>query len=122
MSKRPRILIVDDHPLNVQILEDLLEDDYQLAMATSGEEALTLTTAFAPDLILLDVMMPGMDGYETCRRIRAMPISSYTKIIMVSAKAMPSEREQGFEAGADGYITKPFENADLMDKVRLSLG
>ena len=122
MSEQPRILIVDDHPINVLILGDLLEDDYQVATASSGEEALARMSEFAPDLILLDVMMPGIDGYELCRRIRRTPTSSHAKVIMVSAKAMPAEREHGLKAGADDYITKPFESADLLDRVRLLLG
>ena len=122
MSEQSRILIVDDHPINVDLLQELLEDDYQLATAASGEEALSRAADFGPNLILLDIMMPGMDGYETCRRIRATPALSHTKIIMVSAKALSEERQQGFEAGADDYITKPFENPELVNKVRLTLG
>ncbi len=121
MQQSDRILIVDDHPINIEILEELLEDDYQLATATSGEEALAIAPTFTPALILLDVMMPGIDGYETCRRIRATPDLSHTKIIMVSAKAMDSEQRQGYEAGADDYVTKPFNKHDLLTKVHAFL-
>jgi CheY-like chemotaxis protein len=121
MPEQPRILIVDDHPFNIELLEELLEDDYHVKTAVSGEEALSLAAHFVPDLILLDIMMPGMDGYETCRLIRATPTLCHTKIIMVSAKAMAEERAQGLEAGADDYITKPFEHSEFREKVRLSL-
>lgn len=116
-----RILIVDDHPTNLAILQEILSDDYLLAAATSGEEALALAPDFQPALILLDIMMPGIDGYEMCRRIRAFPALRHTKIIMVSAKGMLSERLQGYAAGADDYITKPFDAEELLAKVRVYL-
>ena len=116
-----RILIVDDHPTNIVILQEILSDGHVLAVATSGEEALALAPDFQPALILLDIMMPGIDGYETCRRIRALPALRHTKIIMVSAKGMLSERLHGYEAGADDYITKPFEAEELLAKVRVYL-
>lgn len=116
-----RILIVDDYPNNVMILEDVLGDDYTLATAASGEEALILAETFRPSLILLDIMMPGIDGYETCRRLRSSPSLRHTKIMMVSAKAMVTERLEGYEAGADDYITKPFDFEELREKVRVYL-
>jgi two-component system, sensor histidine kinase and response regulator len=121
MSHHNRILIVDDHPANVTLLEDILGDDYPLATAASGEEALATAAVFRPSLVLLDIMMPGLNGYETCRRMRANPDLCHTKIIMVSAKAMVSERLQGYEAGADDYITKPFDEDELLAKVRVYL-
>jgi two-component system sensor histidine kinase/response regulator len=121
MPHRDKILIVDDNPTNVVILEEMLDDKYQLATAASGEEALVIVSDFRPDLILLDLMMPGIDGYETCRRIRASPALCHTKIIMVSAKAMVEERLQGYEAGADDYVVKPFEVEELLAKVRVYL-
>jgi two-component system sensor histidine kinase/response regulator len=121
MQRQDRILIVDDNPVNVAILEEMLGDGYHLTTATSGEEALALTSDVRPDLILLDIMMPGIDGYETCRRIRATPALRHTKIIMVSAKALVAERLQGYKAGADDYVTKPFEEEELLAKVRVYL-
>lgn len=121
MPHHERILIVDDHPTNVILLEDILGDEYQLATATSGEQALTIAADFRPDLVLMDIMMPGLDGYETCRRMRAHPTVGHAKIILVSAKAMLSERLQGYEAGADDYITKPFDEDELLAKVRVYL-
>src|SRR5712691_2859157 len=121
MHPPSRILIVDDHPINIAILEELLGETYQLAVATSGEEALDIAVAFHPALILLDIMMPGINGYETCRRLRAIPALSTCKIIMVSAKAMVSERLHGYEAGADDYVTKPFDAQEFLAKVRVYL-
>ncbi|MFO1433075.1 MAG: response regulator [Candidatus Competibacteraceae bacterium] len=121
MSTKEKILIVDDNPTNIEILEEYLEDDYELAIATSGEEALQKAATFQPALILLDIMMPGMDGYEVCRRIRAHPQLCQAKIIIVSAKAMLTERLEGYTAGADDYITKPFDEEELLAKVRVYL-
>lgn len=121
MQRRHRILIVDDNAINVAILEAILGEDYCLGIATSGEEALEVIHSFQPALVLLDIMMPGIDGYETCRRLRAMPSQRGIKIIMVSAKDMVTERLQGYEAGADDYIIKPFEPEELLAKVRVYL-
>ena len=121
MEQSSKILIVDDNPVNVDLLEAILDEDYTLATAASGEEALTVVQDFQPDIVLLDIMMPGIDGYETCRRMRDMPGLQHLKIMMVSAKAMVSERLEGYEAGADDYITKPFDDAELVAKVRVYL-
>ena len=121
MNAHDRILLVDDHEDNIEILEDTLGDNYPLAVAKSGEEALTQAERFRPALILLDIMMPGIDGYETCRQLRMMPQLRHTKIVMVSAKAMARERLKGYEAGADDYIAKPFDLDELRAKVRVYL-
>lgn len=114
-----RVLVVDDHVRNVAILEKILRSEYLVERATSGEEALSLATGFRPDVVLLDIMMPGIDGYETCRRLRACPELSHTKIILVSAKAQLSERLAGYEAGADDYVVKPFDQDELLVKLRV---
>ena len=121
MPTRSKILIVDDNPRNLKILRTILTRHYLLESAGSGEDALSLISQTKPDLVLLDIMMPGMDGYETCRRLRADPRLRWIKIIMVSAKAMVSERLQGYEAGADDYVTKPFDEEELLAKVRVHL-
>ncbi len=118
---RSKILIVDDNATNVAILEEILSDGYDLADVSTGEECLEIADAFRPDLILLDIMMAGIDGYETCRRLRESDEEHRTKIIMVSAKAALSERLHGYEAGADDYITKPFDEEELLSKVRVFL-
>src|SRR5262249_4506566 len=116
-----RILIVDDHPTNIAILEEILGEHYTLKTATCGEEALAVALDFQPALVLLDIMMPGFGGYETCRQIRAHPSLRHIKIIMVSARALVAERLQGYEAGADDYITKPFDEEELVAKVRVHM-
>ncbi|MFN0152276.1 MAG: response regulator [bacterium] len=121
MNPLHKILIVDDHPRNVTILEKILKSDYALRTAVTGDEALGIATAFEPDLILLDIMMPGIDGYETCRRLRTTAFSNIPKIIMVSARARLEERLQGYEAGADDFVTKPFDPDELVAKVRVYL-
>ncbi|MBN2477497.1 MAG: response regulator [Pirellulales bacterium] len=114
-----RILIVDDCTVNVEILHELLRDDYDLATAESGEDCLKKLRHFSPDLVLLDIMMPGLDGYEVCRRIKASPSGDFTQVILVSGKASARERVQGYQAGADDYIVKPFDHDELLAKVRL---
>jgi two-component system, sensor histidine kinase and response regulator len=121
MTLHNRILVVDDHPTNLAVLEELLGETYPLTLATSGEAALALAEEIAPALILLDVMMPGIDGYETCRRLRKLPLLHPPKILMVSAKAMVAERLRGYDAGADDYVTKPFDPQELLAKVRVYL-
>lgn len=121
MKANYRVLIVDDDPVNVDILEEMLEDKYTLASVETGEEALEILPKFRPDLMLLDIMMPGVDGYEVCRRIRADEQYNFIKIILVSVKAMVEERLEGYEVGADDYITKPFVDEELEAKVRVFL-
>lgn len=121
MQTHKKILAVDDNPTNLAIIEELLSDQYDLKLVSNGQEALESAHQFQPDLILLDIMMPGIDGYEVCRRIRMSPSLCYTKIIIVSAMAMTSERLKGYKAGADDYITKPFDEDELLAKVRVHL-
>jgi len=121
MQPKKKILTVDDNPFNNEIIQEILSDDCDLQMATTGEEALKIATDFRPDLILLDIMMPGMNGYEVCRRLRTSSNLKYTKIILVSAKKMASERLEGYEAGADDYITKPFDNDEFIAKIHVYL-
>ncbi len=121
MSTRGRILVLDDHPRNVAILTRLLAKDHVVTTAATGEEALTVAEGFRPDVALLDIMLPGIDGYEVCRRLRAMPSTAHCKILMVSAKGLPTERLAGYEAGADDYVVKPFDPDELMAKIRVYL-
>ncbi len=121
MKAQYRILAVDDTPVNLRILEKLLGTEYNLKTAAAGEEAIRTAVEFRPDLILLDIMMPDMDGYEVCRQIRAIRELLHTKIIMVSAKTMTGERLMGYEAGANDYITTPYDKDELLAKVRIFL-
>lgn len=122
MDSVHKILIVDDDPINVEIFQEILEDkDYLLETADSGEQALKVIPKFKPDLILLDIMMPGIDGYEVCRRIRKNKQFKFLKIILVSGKAMVDERLEGYEAGADDYVSKPFVDEELEAKIRVFL-
>ncbi|PCI24204.1 MAG: hypothetical protein COB67_11835 [SAR324 cluster bacterium] len=116
---KPRILIIEDDETNVEILMEILQDDYTLHVSFSGEEGLDNICSFAPDIVLLDVMMPGMNGYEVCRHIRQNPQLAFIKVILVSAKAMLNERLEGYEAGADDYITKPFDHSELIAKLQV---
>ncbi len=122
MAGRHRILVVDDSRTNLLIVREMLEDQYDLVTVLSGEEALAVMDAFRPDLILLDIMMPTMDGYEVCRRVRARPELGDVRIIIVSACAMEAERQLGLQAGADDYVTKPFDCDDLFERIRSCLG
>lgn len=116
-----KILIVDDDKVYISIFREILEDVYTLQAARSGEDALLLLPRFRPDLILLDVMMPGLDGYQVCRKIRANPLYRYVKIILVSGRANLDDRLEGYKAGADDYLTKPFNEDELLAKVEVFL-
>ncbi len=121
MNRRPRILAVDDDPMNRIVMMEHLEEDYDLAVVATGEECLSVISAFRPDIVLLDIMMPGLDGYETCRRIKRDLALRHTKVILVSAKAMLEERLEGYDAGADDYVTKPFSGDELRAKLDVYL-
>ncbi len=116
-----KILIVDDIVQNIEIIKTFLEDTYILDSAESGEEALEKVPVFKPDLILLDIKMPGMDGYEVCSAIRKNEEYKHIKIMMVSALTMIEERLKGYENGADDYITKPFIAEELEAKINVFL-
>jgi len=116
-----KILVVDDDPLNLEILEEILSEKYTVRTAETGEDAIQVLPEFNPDLMLLDIMMPGIDGYEVCRRIRSDHRYYLLKIILVSGKSMLEERLQGYEAGADDYIVKPFVDEELEAKIQVFL-
>jgi putative two-component system response regulator len=112
-----RILVVDDCEMNVEILQELLCDKYEVETAINGEECLEKLQGFSPDLILLDIMMPGANGYEICEKIKSGPYGPFTQVVLVSGKAAAEERLQGYEAGADDYVIKPFDHDELLAKV-----
>ena len=105
--KRARVLIVDDQRLNVQLLTDILKEHYDLAIASDGERAIELCERRPPDLVLLDVQMPGLDGYEVCRRLKANPATREIPVIFVTARDSVEDQIKGLEAGAVDFITKP---------------
>jgi CheY-like chemotaxis protein len=112
-DQRLTILIVDDNDDNCELLEDIFEQDYQVKSVSSGKICLEALESESYDLILLDVNMPNMDGYEVCRRIKKSKPTALTPVIFVSALASTEERLKGYEAGGEDYVTKPFKSADI---------
>jgi DNA-binding response OmpR family regulator len=118
-----KILIADDEPNIVVSLEFLMKQKgYVVRVANTGEDALAAIGDFGPDLILLDVMMPRMSGYDLCQRVRENPAWQAIRIIMLSAKGRDIEVTKGMAVGADAYVTKPFSTKDLIAKVQELLG
>lgn len=115
---RRRILVADDEPNIVAALEFMLRRaGYDVAVARTGEEALRQVAERPPDLVLLDVMMPAVSGFEVCERIRQRPEWAGVKVIMLSARGREAETRRGLEAGADLYVVKPFSTRELMQKI-----
>ena len=114
-----RVLVVDDILANVKLLEARLQAEYfEVLTASSGQAALDVCARERVDVVLLDVMMPGMDGFETCRRIKASPATSHVPVIMVTALDQPADKVQGLEAGADDFLTKPVDDIALITRVK----
>jgi len=107
VDERPKVLVVDDTPANCEVLEAILAPrGYAVLLARSGEEALAKVASDRPDLVLLDIVMPRMDGYQVCKRLRDSPTSSYLPVVMITASDQ-EERVRALEAGADDFIQKP---------------
>lgn len=118
--EKRRVLVVDDEIYIVHILEfSLTMEGYEVVTASNGEEALRKARERRPDLVVLDIMMPGMDGLEVCRRLRQDEELHDVPILMLSAKGRPVDRDAGFATGADDYILKPFSPRRLLDRIRL---
>jgi DNA-binding response OmpR family regulator len=118
-----RILIVDDEPNIVVSLEYLMRrEGFETAVAGDGETAVAAVKALPPDLLILDVMLPAMNGFEVCRRLRADPGLAGLKILMLTAKGRDGEVAKGLGLGADAYVTKPFSTKDLVLQIRQLLG
>ena len=118
MNPDPLILVVDDLPQNVRLLEAVLSPKgFRVATASSGEEALDVLSQEHPDLVLLDILMPGMDGYEVCRRIRQDPGTAFLPVIMITASG-EEQKLRAIESGADDFVNKPFDQAELLARVR----
>src|ERR1051325_3875523 len=117
-----RILLIEDVPANISALSAILkEQGYQISIATTGQQGLDLLARLRPDLILLDVMMPGIDGFETCRRIKASTAWREIPIIFLTAKTETADIVRGFEVGAVDYVAKPFNTHELLARVRTHL-
>jgi DNA-binding response OmpR family regulator len=118
-----RVLVVDDEPNIVMSLRFLMErEGLEVEVASTGRAAVAALDRAPADLVLLDVMMPELDGFEVCQRIRARPAWRATKIVMLTAKGRDVERDKGLALGADAYVTKPFSTRDLVAKVKQMLG
>lgn len=121
-GSRERILLVDDTPTNLQVLFQTLEgQNYDLLIAQNGEEALEIAAEARPSLVLLDIMMPGIDGYETCRKLKLNPKTRDAAVIFMSALDDTQDKVRGLDAGAVDYITKPFQAAEVIARVRTHL-
>ena len=118
-----RILVVEDHEENRQILRDLLAHaGYEMLEAHTGEDGVTAATRDRPDLILMDIQLPGIDGYEVTRRIKADPALRAIPVIAVTSYALSGDDQKALAAGCDGYVTKPFSPRALLAKIRGFLG
>ena len=118
-----KVLIADDEPNIVTSLEYLMKQaGYQVQVARNGDEALALVESFQPDLVLLDVMMPRRSGYEVCQKLRSRPDWAHIRVVMLSAKGREAEVSKGISLGADAYVTKPFSNRELVERIAALLG
>jgi len=118
-ERPPRVLVVDDEAVIRQLIVINLElEGFEVHEAVDGLDALEKARTLDPDVVTLDVMMPGLDGITTARRLRADPATSRARIVLISARTRPADLEQGRDAGADEYVIKPFDPDDVVDAVR----
>lgn len=116
---KPKVLVVDDNPLNIELLDAYLKSSgYEIITATNGREALSIIDSNPPDLLLLDIMMPEMDGYEVCRKVKGEPSTRTIPIVLLTALHDVQDRIKGIEAGCDDFISKPFNNIELLTRVK----
>jgi DNA-binding response OmpR family regulator len=120
--RKPRILIVDDDPVIVRLLQiNFRLEGYDVDTASRGEEALERVRVERPDVVILDVMMPGLDGWEVCRQLKENPAVRHVPVIFLSARAQDEDRQRGYALGVDEYVTKPFDPAHLVEIVRAAV-
>ena len=117
VETRNRILIVDDEKVNISILVELLKDRYDTVVAKNGEQALRRVLEHKPDLILLDIVMPGMDGYQVCKTLKNNPDTADIPVVFITAKDSETDEEEGLNVGAIDYVTKPFSSAIIRARV-----
>jgi DNA-binding response OmpR family regulator len=118
-----KILVVDDSPTELQLMvEPLMARGYEVITATNGDDALEAALRERPRLILLDILMPGKNGFQVCRQLKANPATRAIKIIMVSSKSLESDRFWGLKQGADEYLVKPFHDETLLNHISALLG
>lgn len=116
---RESILVVDDSPTQLRLITDALDGKgYQISTATSGEDAIEKAGQVNPDLIILDIILPNQNGYQVCRQLKSTPATKDIKVVMLSTKDQDSDKFWGMKQGADDYLTKPFEEDDLLSAVR----
>src|ERR1700676_776003 len=117
--RKPRVLIADDNPQGGELLEAYLDDlDCDVATAADGEATLHKVQTWQPDVILLDIMMPKISGFEVCKRLRANPATRGIAVLMITALDQPSDRDRAVEAGTDDFLTKPINKTELLLRVR----
>jgi len=115
--KTKRLLVVDDEYFNFEMLKAALASKFDVSYADSGQSCLASAIASPPDIILLDVCMPGLDGYDTCRMLKHTPDTKNIPVVMVSGLESPSEKQAGFDAGCNAYVVKPFSVGALLEKI-----
>ncbi|MBN1385533.1 response regulator [Candidatus Woesearchaeota archaeon] len=120
-SHKQKILVVDDEPHIVDLIKMSLSDQYTILGAYTGEEAVEMAIREQPDLITMDIMMPGLDGFEVTRRLKDIPATRNIPIIMLSAKDQLVDKFEGIDSGAIDYVTKPFEPSELIEKIQQNL-
>ena len=118
---KPKLLVVDDQPINIQVMHQVFGADYQVFMATKGEQALAICQSNPPDLVLLDVVMPGMDGFEVCTRLKANPLTNNIPVIFVTAHSDAAQETHGLSVGAVDFISKPVNPAVVRARIKTHL-
>ena len=121
MAGKNRVLVVDDEPFNREIMQELLEPEFEVSYVASGQECLDLAPQWQPGIILLDISMPGMSGYEVCKKLKNEALTKDIPVTFVSALDTLGERLAGYEVGGDDYITKPFEGQEILTRINVAL-
>ncbi|MFT4313206.1 MAG: response regulator transcription factor [Candidatus Woesearchaeota archaeon] len=121
-KKQKKILVVDDEPHIVNLIKLSLQDSFQIYEAFSGSEALAIAQKVQPDLVILDLMMPNMNGFEVCSKLRTMVETKDTPVLILSAKSQIVDKFKSINSGADDYMVKPFDPQELVKRIELNLG